>query len=356
MNRIIINSLSAWRSSSAKCHSRMVFQKQRDLKYFHKNYNVKQTFLTSIQTNNNNNNSKINNCIFSNNNNNNNGTCFRYFTSASAAEQVEEISVDESNNTWTPESRRTGALALKVGMVAIFDEWGKRWPCTVLYLDNCKVIQVKTPEKEGISSIQVGIGHKKLKKTTLPLKGHFDKAKVDPRRKLCEFRVTDDALVPVGTEISARHFVPGQYVDIIGTSIGKGFQGVMKRYGFKGQRATHGVSKTHRQMGSTGQSQGPGRVFKNKKMPGRMGGKQVTQQCLIVHQIDPVKNLIYVRGSIPGHKGNYVKIQDTKKNWGKRAFKEAPPFPTFISSEDENIDELDMIVVEPPEEDFFGYR
>ena len=281
---------------------------------------------------------------------------FRQYASQPNAGADKEDTASIGEAPWTIESRRTGALALKVGMVAIFDKWGKRWPCTALYLDNCKVTQVKTEEKEGFSALQVGIGHKKLKRTTKPLKGHFDKAKVDPRRKLCEFRVTKDALVPVGTEISARHFVPGQYVDIVGTSIGKGFQGVMKRHGFKGQRATHGVSKTHRHMGSTGQSQGPGRVFKNKKMPGRMGGKQVTQHCLIVHQVDPVKNLVYVRGSVPGHKGNYVKIQDTKKNWGKRTFKEAPPFPTFVPPEGESVEEMEMLVVDAGEEDYFGYR
>ena len=345
MNRIIFQSLHRFPKKYQPVTNRL-----KNVKYLnrHSNSNSNNNNLNKIILTSSHNSSLTSYCNPSN-------AGIKYFSSSAAEEIIEESFTDKSSNQWTPESRRTGALALKVGMVAIFDKWGKRWPCTALYLDNCKVTQVKTPEKEGFSAVQVGIGHKKLKNTTLPLKGHFDKAKVDPRRKLSEFRVTDDAIVPVGTEISARHFVPGQYVDVIGTSIGKGFQGVMKRYGFKGQRATHGVSKTHRQMGSTGQSQGPGRVFKNKKMPGRMGGKQVTAQCLIVHQVDPAKNLVYVRGSIPGHKGNYVKIQDTKKNWGKRAFKEAPPFPTFIPN-DENTDGLETLVVEAPEEDFFGYR
>ena len=230
---------------------------------------------------------------------------------------------EEESREWTPESRRTGALALKVGMVPVWDKWGVRHPCTVLWMDNCKVTQVKTASKEGYFGIQVGIGYKKDKHTTVPMKGHFEKAGVSPRRKVSEFRVTEDALLPIGTPITARHFGVGQFVDVCGTSIGKGFQGVMKRHGFKGQPATHGVSKTHRQGGSTGQSQDPGRVFKNKKMPGRMGGKRITQPGLQIHKIDPEKNLIYVRGAVPGHKGNYVRITDTKKQWGKWKHSEA---------------------------------
>ena len=256
---------------------------------------------------------------------------------------------------WTTTSKRTGALAVKVGMMPVWDKWGVRHPCTILWLDNCVVTQVKTPNKEGYFGIQVGIGNKKDKKTSKPLKGHFEKAGVSPKRKLTEFKVTEDALLPVGFPISARHFHVGQFIDVAGTSIGKGFQGVMKRFNFKGQGASHGVSKTHRHMGSTGQCQDPGRVFKNKKMPGRMGGYRVTQSGVQIHQIDPVKNLIYVRGSVPGHKGNYVRLSDTKKQWGKWKLKEPyiPPFPSYIEGQ---VDELDEIMlINPPGKDSLDF-
>ncbi|KAF9584119.1 54S ribosomal protein L3 [Lunasporangiospora selenospora] len=233
--------------------------------------------------------------------------------------------------TWTHNSLRTGVIAKKKGMTAMWDEWGKRIPVTVLQLEQNQVVQVMNEEKHGYNALQIGCSDRSGKNTTNPLKGHFEMAGVAPKAKLFEFRVTPDAILPVGTELVASHFIPGQFVDCSAPTIGKGFQGAMKRYGFGGQPASHGTSVTHRSLGSVGQRKDPGRVFKGKKMAGRMGGDQSTVQSLKVMKIDNSMNLIYVKGSIPGADDAYVKVRDAVK---KRGDQIAPadslplPFPT----------------------------
>ena len=241
-------------------------------------------------------------------------------------------------------SFRTGLLAMKAGMTAEYDEWGVRHALTVLAVEECQVTQTKSWEEVQPSGetkvryqIQVGAGYRKEKHTTKPLQGHFKRAGTDYKRFVTEFPVTEDAVLPDGTEITARHFVPGQRVDIVGNSIGKGFQGGMKRHGFSGQSASHGASKSHRSIGSTGGCQDPGKVFKGKKMAGRMGGKRITAQSLEVYKIDTQRNLIFVKGSVPGNKGATVKISDTKKWWKKsqtQLIETRPlPFPTYFEED-----------------------
>ena len=217
------------------------------------------------------------------------------------------------NQTQLTEGRRTGALGMKVGMLSIFDKWGVRIPITVLQLDNVHVVQQKTEATDGYNALQLSIGEAKKNKTKLTLQNHYDKAQVYPGRQLQEFQVTPDQLLPTGTRISAMHFVPGQLIDVAGISKGKGFAGVMKRWNFKGGRATHGNSLSHRSHGSTGQSQDPGRTFKGKKMAGRLGGERVTMQNLKIVKIDPTRDLLYVHGAIPGNKGGFVRIVDAVK-------------------------------------------
>eukprot|EP01038_Epipyxis_sp_PR26KG_P007473 gene7473-10186_t len=226
------------------------------------------------------------------------------------------------------EGRRTGAIAMKVGMLAFFDKWGVRFPATVLQVDNCEVVQVKTVETNGYTALQLGAGEAKLSRVKVTELGHFKKAGVYPKRKLWEFRVTPDCLLDVGTKISALHFVPGQLIDACGTSKGKGFQGVMKRWNFKGGRATHGNSLSHRNGGATGGRQDPGRVFKNQKMAGRMGGERTTVQNLIILKIDPKRNLIFVKGAVPGTNGSFLRIVDAVKG---PFYPSPPPFPTFLA-------------------------
>src|SRR6266705_5260739 len=173
---------------------------------------------------------------------------------------------------------RTGLLAQKLGMTRIFTAEGNHVPVTVLKIDNCQVVAVRDQKKDGYTALQLGVGAAKTKNVTKPQRGHFAKAKVEPKARLAEFRVSEDALVPVGAEITAAHFVPGQYVDVTGTSIGKGFAGGIKRHNFHGLRASHGVSVSHRSLGSTGQRQDPGKTFKNKKMAGHLGAERVTTQ------------------------------------------------------------------------------
>ncbi len=221
---------------------------------------------------------------------------------------------------------RTGVIARKVGMSRIFTADGMHVPVTVLQLDDCQVVAVKTTETDGYNAVQLGAGTAKVKNVSKAMRGHFAKARVEPKRKVAEFRVGSDALLAVGDEITADHFVAGQAVDVVGTSIGKGFAGVMKRYNFAGLEASHGVSVSHRSHGSTGHSQDPGKVFKGKKMAGHMGNKRCTAQNLTVVSTDVERGLIVVDGSVPGAKGGYVMVSDAKK----RPLPEGLPFPGAV--------------------------
>ena len=208
---------------------------------------------------------------------------------------------------------RSGVIAKKMGMTRLFMEDGKQIPVTVLLLDNLQVVSNRTVEKDGYTAVQLGAGTAKAKRTSKAMRGHFAAAKVAPKRKIAEFRVSEDNLIGVGEEISADHYVEGQKVDVSGTSIGKGFAGAMKRHNFGGLRATHGVSISHRSHGSTGQCQDPGKVFKGKKMAGHMGAARVTTQNLEVVRTDADRGLIMVKGAVPGSKGGWVTIKDAVK-------------------------------------------
>ncbi len=216
---------------------------------------------------------------------------------------------------------RTGLIAKKLGMTRVFTEAGDHVPVTVLKVDNCQVVAVRTEEKDGYTAVQLGVGKAKVKNVTQPMRGHYAKAKVEPKEKLVEFRVSPDALIEVGAELSAAHFVPGQFVDVTGTSIGRGFSGVIRRHNFGGLRATHGVSVSHRSHGSTGQRQDPGKVFKNKKMAGHYGAARVTTQNLRIVSSDEARGLIYVAGAVPGAPGSIVLVRDAAK---RKAPKDVP--------------------------------
>lgn len=216
---------------------------------------------------------------------------------------------------------RSGVIAKKLGMTRLFLEDGKQVPVTVLQLDDLQVVAQRTAERDGYTAVQLGAGAAKAKRTTAPMRGHFAKASVAPKRKLAEFRVSPENLIDVGAEISAEHYVPGQFVDIAGTTIGKGFQGVMKRHNFGGLRASHGVSISHRSHGSTGQCQDPGKVFKGKKMAGHMGAVRVTTQNLQVVRTDAERGLLMIKGAVPGSRGGWVTVKDAVK---KAAHAEAP--------------------------------
>ena len=208
---------------------------------------------------------------------------------------------------------RSGVIAKKLGMTRLFMEDGKQIPVTVLQLDKLQVVAQRTAEKDGYTAVQLGAGTAKAKRTTAAMRGHFAKANVEPKRKIAEFRVTPDCLIGVGEEITADHYFEGQFVDVAGTSIGKGFQGAMKRHNFGGLRASHGVSVSHRSHGSTGQCQDPGKVFKGKKMAGHMGAARVTTQNLQVVRTDSDRGLIMVKGAVPGSKGGWVTVKDAVK-------------------------------------------
>ena len=208
---------------------------------------------------------------------------------------------------------RSGVIAKKVGMTRLFMEDGKQIPVTVLHLDGLQVVAQRTAEKDGYSAVQLGAGSAKAKRTSKAMRGHFATANVAPKRKIAEFRVDAENLIAVGEEITADHYSEGQYVDVAGTSIGKGFQGAMKRWNFKGLRASHGVSISHRSHGSTGQCQDPGKVFKGKKMAGHMGAARVTTQNLQVVRTDADRGLIMVKGAVPGSKGGWVTVKDAVK-------------------------------------------
>jgi large subunit ribosomal protein L3 len=208
---------------------------------------------------------------------------------------------------------RSGVLAQKIGMTRLFTETGEHVPVTVLRLGNCQVVGHRTKEKNGYIALQLGAGLRKVQSTTRADRGHFAVAKVEPKRKLAEFRVDEDALIPIGAEITADHFVVGQYVDVTGTSTGKGWAGPMKRWNFAGLRASHGVSISHRSHGSTGGRQDPGKTFKNKKMAGHLGVDRVTTLNLKVRQTDVERGLILVEGAVPGVKGGWIMVRDAVK-------------------------------------------
>ena len=208
---------------------------------------------------------------------------------------------------------RTGLIAKKLGMSRIFRDDGTHVPVTVLHLDAVQVVDARTVERDGYTAVQLGIGTPKVKNVSRPNRGHFARVKVEPKRKLVEFRVAADAVLEPGATLSAAHFVVGQKVDVTGTSKGKGFAGGMKRWNFRGLEASHGVSVSHRSLGSTGNRQDPGRTFKNKKMPGHLGHERVTTLNLEVALVDVEKNLLMIRGAIPGAKNDFVLVRDAVK-------------------------------------------
>jgi large subunit ribosomal protein L3 len=224
---------------------------------------------------------------------------------------------------------RTGLIAQKLGMTRMFDDEGRHVPVTVLKIDNCQVVSVKTQDANGYVAVQLGAGKAKLNRVSKPLRGHYAKSKVEPKKKLAEFRVQEDGLLEVGAELGANHYVSGQYIDVSGTTIGKGFAGGMKRHNFGGLRASHGVSVSHRALGSTGQCQDPGKVFKGKRMAGQMGNVRATAQNLQVVHVDGDAGLLFVKGAIPGSKNGWVFLKDAVK----RARHEEAPFPAGLKSD-----------------------
>lgn len=208
---------------------------------------------------------------------------------------------------------RSGVIAQKVGMTRVYNDVGEHVPVTVLKVENLQVVAQRTEDKHGYTAVQLGAGLAKVKNVSKPMRGVFAQASVEPKTKLVEFRVSNENMIDVGAEITAEHFLPGQKVDVTGTSVGKGFQGVMKRHNFGGGRATHGNSVSHRAHGSTGQRQDPGKVFKGKKMAGHMGNTRVTTQNVEVVSTDIDRGLILIRGAVPGHKGAWILVRDAAK-------------------------------------------
>ena len=221
---------------------------------------------------------------------------------------------------------RSGIIAKKVGMTRLFMEDGKQIPVTVLQLENLQVVAQRTADQHGYSAVQLGCGSIKAKRVSKAMRGHFAVAKVEPKRKVAEFRVAPENLIEVGAEITADHYAEGQFVDVSGTSIGKGFAGGMKRHNFGGLRASHGVSISHRSHGSTGQCQNPGKVFKGKKMAGHMGAVRVTTQNLQVVKTDSDRGLVFIKGAVPGSKGGWVTVKDAVK----KPLPEGVPTPAAI--------------------------
>jgi large subunit ribosomal protein L3 len=238
---------------------------------------------------------------------------------------------------------RTGLIAQKLGMTRVFNDEGNHVAVTVLRVATCQVVAQRTQERDGYTALQLGVGTAKVKNVSKPQRGHFAKAKVEPKARLAEFRVSEDALVDIGAEITAAHFVPGQYVDVTGTSIGKGFAGGMKRHNFSGLRATHGVSVSHRSLGSTGQRQDPGKTFKNKKMAGHLGAERVTTQSLEIVAADAERGVLMVKGSVPGSEGGWVLIKDAVK----RKAPEGLPFPAALRGDGSEASEEPAAAEEP---------
>ena len=221
---------------------------------------------------------------------------------------------------------RSGVIAQKVGMTRIYTDAGVNVPVTVLRMENVQVVSQRTNEKNGYTAVQLGAGKAKVKNVSRPMRGHYAIAKVEPKRKLAEFRVSEDNMIDVGAQLSAEHFVEGQKVDVTGTSIGKGFAGAMKRHNFGGLRASHGVSVSHRSHGSTGQCQDPGKVFKGKRMAGHMGATRVTTQNLEIVKTDAERGLLMIKGAVPGSKGSWIMVRDAIK----KALPEAAPVPAGL--------------------------
>ena len=221
---------------------------------------------------------------------------------------------------------RSGVIAQKVGMTRVYTDEGVNVPVTVLRMENVQVVSQRTNEKNGYTAVQLGAGKAKVKNVSKPMRGHYAVAKVEPKRKLAEFRVSEENMLDIGAEISADHFVPGQKVDVTGTSIGKGFAGAMKRHNFGGLRASHGVSISHRSHGSTGQCQDPGKVFKGKKMAGHMGATRVTTQNLEIVKTDAERGLLLIKGAVPGSKGAWIMVRDAVK----RALPDDAPKPAGL--------------------------
>lgn len=222
---------------------------------------------------------------------------------------------------------RTGLIAKKLGMTRLFKDDGTHVPVTVLHLDEVQVVDTRTVERDGYTAVQLGIGRAKVKNVSKPNRGHFARVKVEPKQKLVEFRVADDALLDAGTVLSASHFVAGQKIDVTGVSKGKGFAGAMKRWNFAGLEASHGVSISHRSHGSTGNRQDPGKTFKNKKMAGHLGSERITTLNLEIAGVDVTRNLLMVRGAVPGGAGGYVLVRDAIK----RARHVDAPYPAGVA-------------------------
>ena len=222
---------------------------------------------------------------------------------------------------------RTGLIAKKLGMSRLFNEDGSTVPVTLLHVDNVRVVAQRTSEKDGYDAVQLGIGVAKPKNVSKANKGHFAKAGVEAPRKVVEFRVGADAMLDAGAVLTSAHFVKGQKVDVTGVTVGKGFAGGMKRWNFAGLEASHGVSISHRSLGSTGNRQDPGKTFKNKKMAGHLGVERVTTQNLEVAGVDAEKGLLLIKGAVPGAKGGYVMIRDAEK----RARHADAPFPAAVA-------------------------
>ena len=230
---------------------------------------------------------------------------------------------------------RSGVIARKLGMTRIFNDAGRHVPVTVLKMDDVQVVAQMSGEKNGYTAVQLGAGSAKAKNVSKAMRGHFAKASVMPKAKVAEFRVSEDALVEVGSTIAPSHFVSGQKVDVVGTSQGKGFAGAMKRHNFGGLRASHGVSVSHRSHGSTGQCQDPGKVFKGKKMAGQMGNKRITTQNLEIVSVDDAHGIILIEGAVPGSKNGWVYISDAFK----KARPDEAPFPAGLLTDEAPVEE-----------------
>jgi large subunit ribosomal protein L3 len=244
---------------------------------------------------------------------------------------------------------RTGLLAVKIGMTSEWDKWGVHHPLTVLQVDRCHVVQVKTKETDGYYALQLGVGEQHLRKLKKPQLGHFIKVDLPPKKLLREFQVTPDCLLPIGYEVLARHFTVGQSVDVRGITIGKGFEGGIKRWGFSRQPTSHGNSVSTRALGSTGNRQDPGRTFPGKKMPGHMGCNYRTTKNLIVYKVDSKRNLVYVQGAVPGHSNSIVEVYDSV--YGHHLQFSKLSYPTFVPEPGKDYPEVETL--QAPESDFF---